>query len=396
MELKRPYGLVTLVLALCLLWAPVGAQATSSPGSTSEHAAAAKTKKKPAACKRKKDKRKCRHHDERRLPTVALTPENGYKPSGPIGGGATDFLAPWQVGTTLIAGGDCGNDPAEGDHVDLGGRWRDDRYALDFGICGGADYGIRVLAATSGIVRETTRADDYGWTIVIERGDGLATRYAHLAGPPSPHVGDAVTAGQTIGAIGFSGLAGQSKDSAHLHFAAYRGRGEHRGVRIQQVARQEPCSNCKVLARAYAPGQELQPLTQWACPASAFPLPSTLMPGEKHVQPFTTSGTQTLSGYLAINGPYNNFNTAPQARIGIYSTPDPQPGLAVSPEVTVQLRQQAGGNDSSGTSFQFPTPVIAPTGTTLYLIVTAIDEIGYWSNDPATHSCLIGNLQGTQ
>jgi hypothetical protein len=61
------------------------------------------------------------------------------------------------VGQILIAGGGCGNYRTEGAHDDYHGRWTDDRYAVDFGVCGAADLGTDVLAAHEGTVRVLAR-----------------------------------------------------------------------------------------------------------------------------------------------------------------------------------------------------------------------------------------------
>lgn len=135
----------------------------------------------------------------------------------------------------------------EGAHRDYGGRWTDDRYAIDFGVCGDADLGLEVVAAHSGFAKVVKNDPDYGWTVVIERSNNdLATRYAHLAARPLVRLGVHVTAGEVIGRIGYSGLGPSDRARAHLHFVAYGSRRPHAGRRIATVAGRNPCDGCEI------------------------------------------------------------------------------------------------------------------------------------------------------
>jgi len=81
--------------------------------------------------------------------------------------------------------------------------------ALDIG----APKGTPVRAVDSGFVVETAWSDfGYGHCIVIDHGNGVRTRYAHLL---AYHVsaGESVTQGQIIGEVGASGRA----TGPHLH-----------------------------------------------------------------------------------------------------------------------------------------------------------------------------------
>lgn len=85
----------------------------------------------------------------------------------------------------------------------------------------GADYtpgaGSPVHAVMDGTVAEVHAPGEstYGAYIVIQHADGVSTLYAHLAvGSASVAVGETVTAGQTIAAVGTTGVS----TGPHLHF----------------------------------------------------------------------------------------------------------------------------------------------------------------------------------
>ncbi|NCC69863.1 MAG: M23 family metallopeptidase [Clostridia bacterium] len=77
--------------------------------------------------------------------------------------------------------------------------------------------GGKVMAAASGSVAEIYGDPLYGTTVVIDHGDGLRSIYANLAEVPAIKVGDAVLAGETIGAIGTTALC-EIGETTHLHF----------------------------------------------------------------------------------------------------------------------------------------------------------------------------------
>jgi murein DD-endopeptidase MepM/ murein hydrolase activator NlpD len=79
---------------------------------------------------------------------------------------------------------------------------------IDFQVGNGHAY-----AAASGTVAAVTRDPSYGNLVTIAHGQGVTTRYAHLAvSRVSP--GDTVTPGQVVGEIGSTGLS----TGPHLHF----------------------------------------------------------------------------------------------------------------------------------------------------------------------------------
>lgn len=78
--------------------------------------------------------------------------------------------------------------------------------------------GTAVRAARGGRVIES-RADfarGWGWTIIVDHGDGWKTRYAHLSRNLA-RVGDRVMRGQVIGRSGDTGRS----TGPHLHFGTY-------------------------------------------------------------------------------------------------------------------------------------------------------------------------------
>lgn len=82
--------------------------------------------------------------------------------------------------------------------------------------------GAPVRAAMAGTVERVYDDDFLGTTVVLVHPDGCRTVYAGLTEMPAVTVGAAVSAGQTIGAVGTTAL-GESAETPHLHFAASRG-----------------------------------------------------------------------------------------------------------------------------------------------------------------------------
>ena len=77
-----------------------------------------------------------------------------------------------------------------------------------------APIGTQVVAPAAGFVEVARRESDYGNLVVINHGNGLTTRYAHLKNGFEVHVGDHVTKGQLIGRVGITGRT----TAAHLHY----------------------------------------------------------------------------------------------------------------------------------------------------------------------------------
>lgn len=84
---------------------------------------------------------------------------------------------------------------------------------------GGNSTGATIVAAGSGRVISASYHPSWGYNVLIDHGNGLQTRYAHMI-PGSFKVssGQSVSAGQPIGNIGSSG----NVTGPHLHFEVYQ------------------------------------------------------------------------------------------------------------------------------------------------------------------------------
>ncbi len=88
----------------------------------------------------------------------------------------------------------------------------------------GVDYHTKTngnaLAAGDGVILEAVARTDYGNMIVVDHGDKVYTRYAHLASfAPGMRQGAAVKQGEILGAIGATGAT----TVKHLHFEVMSG-----------------------------------------------------------------------------------------------------------------------------------------------------------------------------
>lgn len=84
-----------------------------------------------------------------------------------------------------------------------------------------SDTGGDVLASADGTIVEALYRDDYGYMAVIDHGDGVYTRYAHLKRfGPGVTEGSNVAAGQVLGPIGDSGAY---TSVVHLHYEILTG-----------------------------------------------------------------------------------------------------------------------------------------------------------------------------
>ena len=77
--------------------------------------------------------------------------------------------------------------------------------------------GGEVVACMAGTVTEVTDDAFFGTTVVITHDGGDETRYSNLTAMPVVKVGDTVSPGTAIGAVGQTAMA-ESADEAHLHF----------------------------------------------------------------------------------------------------------------------------------------------------------------------------------
>lgn len=79
-----------------------------------------------------------------------------------------------------------------------------------------APLGTQVLAVADGTVSAVYADPLMGQTVVIDHDGQVQSIYSNLAGTPTVEVGDAVTTGAVIGAVGKTAIAESSKAS-HLH-----------------------------------------------------------------------------------------------------------------------------------------------------------------------------------
>ena len=159
----------------------------------------------------------------------------------PIDGGSTDAngrltlktygqeLAKNYKSTAKSGGkGDCGKstgrlaNPAQGFPVtsEMGARSSPCAACSSFhkGIDIGTPEGTPVQAADGGRVTYAGWAEGYGNVVILEHGNGMQTRYAHLSSI-SASVGSTVSQGQRIAQSGHTGLG----TGPHLHFEVRRG-----------------------------------------------------------------------------------------------------------------------------------------------------------------------------
>lgn len=87
------------------------------------------------------------------------------------------------------------------------------RAAMHRGLDFKGPTGSDIYAAADGVVKFVGRKGGYGNTVEIRHGNGVITRYAHMS-RFNAKVGDQVSAGDRIGAIGSTGRS----TGPHLHF----------------------------------------------------------------------------------------------------------------------------------------------------------------------------------
>jgi murein DD-endopeptidase MepM/ murein hydrolase activator NlpD len=83
-----------------------------------------------------------------------------------------------------------------------------------------SDSPVPVYAAAAGRVRTRSYRSDYGNMLIIDHGDGVYTRYAHLDSFAGPNVGDLVSPGDLLGIMGST--AGHTIPR-HLHYEVLTG-----------------------------------------------------------------------------------------------------------------------------------------------------------------------------
>ena len=83
-----------------------------------------------------------------------------------------------------------------------------------------ASVGTGVKAVSGGVVDAVYQDDMMGTCVVIEHADDVKSLYANLAEQPTVKVGDRVSTGDVIGAVGNTALF-ESSEASHLHLEIY-------------------------------------------------------------------------------------------------------------------------------------------------------------------------------
>ena len=93
-----------------------------------------------------------------------------------------------------------------------------DDWRVHDGVDIAASVGAQVRAAAAGTVSAVVHDPLMGTAVTVTHGGGLTTTYANLAEVPAVEEGDAVAAGDVLGAVGETAIA-ESALASHLHFA---------------------------------------------------------------------------------------------------------------------------------------------------------------------------------
>lgn len=140
------------------------------------------------------------------LPNLNCTPNQGFGVMGPEGSGiATGKLVNPAPGYALNSGFGRRQSPCAGCS----------RYhpAVDLNT----PTGTPIKAADGGVVIGATYWDGYGYTVVVDHGNGLKTRYSHLSSL-NVQTGQKVSQGQVVAQSGSSGKG----TGPHLDFGVYK------------------------------------------------------------------------------------------------------------------------------------------------------------------------------
>jgi Peptidase family M23/S-layer homology domain len=156
-------------------------------------------------------------------PNTASSPEYSYPDTG---GGSRSFKVPippgydWEITQSWKEHcSECNQYYSDWNYCDeneMSHNWNCCKYGWDFNLPGNSDSGKPVLATADGVVVEAGL--DYGWGnfVVIDHGNNICSRYAHMLVGSVDHIseGQQICQGLKIGEIGDTG------DSAgdHLHF----------------------------------------------------------------------------------------------------------------------------------------------------------------------------------
>lgn len=137
-------------------------------------------------------------------PSVSVSPSPSPSPAA--------LVFTWPVNGTIISGYSI---DALAYDVTMG-DWR-----THAGIDIGTSNGTSVKAAAAGTVSAIYEDDLLGTTVVIEHNGDLISIYSNLAAVPTVKVGDKVSTGTVIGAVGKTAIA-ESGLTPHLHFSMYK------------------------------------------------------------------------------------------------------------------------------------------------------------------------------
>lgn len=131
-----------------------------------------------------------------------------------VAGGATRALRAYASDNGLSASPVSGGlSSAFGSRADPIDGHRSEHQGVDLA----AAIGTPVVAAGPGVVVSAGDSGGYGQRVVVDHGDGLETRYAHLA-RIDVKPGDRLNAGQRLGEVGSTGRT----TGPHLHFEVRR------------------------------------------------------------------------------------------------------------------------------------------------------------------------------
>jgi len=129
-----------------------------------------------------------------------------------------------------------------------------DYYAIDWSLPGETDFNQPVLAPASGTIVWSGLYGDYGNQVIVDVGNGMLYRVAHLNWLRFPNARRYVYQGQTLGGCGHTG----NSDGSHIHFAVYANSAYAGGGRISgQSVPQEGISGQFVLIKgSYYPSYQ--------------------------------------------------------------------------------------------------------------------------------------------
>lgn len=134
------------------------------------------------------------------------------------------------------------------------------------GVDVAAPRGTRVSAPAPGRVRFVGRKLGFGLVVELDHGQGITTRYAHLRSS-AVQVGEQVTKGEAIAAVGTSGLS----TGPHLHYEVLVGGRQVDPLRFRFPGSVAPPPPAGSPAPAESPAPPAAPVPSAVAPAGAGP-----------------------------------------------------------------------------------------------------------------------------